>query len=466
MNDNKALKSGAWYTLSNFFVKSIGFMMTPIFARLLTKEEFGLYNNFVSWLGIFTIVITLYLESTFASARFDFKEDFEGYILSSLVLSSVVCAFSAIFLNVFYFIFQKSLGMNRLYMNVMLLYLLFLPAINMFQAHERYKYEYKKTVLLSLMISISSACLSLALVLLMTNRLSARVYGSLIPVIVIGSYIYYIIYRNGKRIHISYWKYSLKICLPYIPHLLSLNVLNSVDRIMITRIRGAEENAVYSLAYTCGTIITTLVISVNSAFSPWLGEKLNAKEYSNIKKISTKYLLLFWGVAVLIMLLTPEVLMILGGKKYLNAVQILPPIACGCIFQFLYTMCVNIEQFEKKTIGMAFASISAALLNYILNSIFIPLYGNVAAAYTTLAGFAWLLLVHMFLVFKYGFHKVYSYTCFSIVILCSIILMVFIDYLYDHNILRYIILSIYVISLLIMILKNKHKVLVLFKNNQ
>ena len=44
-NSYKALKSGVWYTASNFLVKSIGFITTPLFTRLLTKTEFGIFNN-------------------------------------------------------------------------------------------------------------------------------------------------------------------------------------------------------------------------------------------------------------------------------------------------------------------------------------------------------------------------------------------------------------------------------------
>ena len=80
----KALKSGIWYTAANFLVRSIGLITTPIFTRLLTHEEFGLYNNFISWVSILTIIVTLHLESTFISARYDYEDEFDSYILSML----------------------------------------------------------------------------------------------------------------------------------------------------------------------------------------------------------------------------------------------------------------------------------------------------------------------------------------------------------------------------------------------
>ena len=48
----------------------------------------------------------------------------------------------------------------------------------------------------------------------------------------------------------------------------------------------------------------------------------------------------------------------------------MPPVAAGCLLQFVYCMYVNIEQYEKKTVGMAMASVVAAGLNFVLNFIF------------------------------------------------------------------------------------------------
>ena len=68
-NNAKALKSGIWYTAANFLTRSVGLITTPIFTRLLTKADFGAYNNYTSWLAILTIIITMYLESTFIRSQ-------------------------------------------------------------------------------------------------------------------------------------------------------------------------------------------------------------------------------------------------------------------------------------------------------------------------------------------------------------------------------------------------------------
>ena len=158
------------------------------------------------------------------------------------------------------------------------------------------------------------------------------------------------------------------------------------------------------------------------------------------------------------MIISPEVLLILGGDKYLTAKYVIPPVVMGCVCQFVYTLLVNIEQYSKKTIGMAFASVTAAGLNYILNLLLIPRFGYIAAAYTTLAGYMWLLIVHMFFVYKLNLNFVYSYKFIFLIITVMIALSLLIDLLYDQSIIRGFVFVVYIFALLYIAYRNRNAV--------
>lgn len=462
-NNVKALKSGVWYTIANFIMKSIGLITTPIFARLLTHNDYGLFSNYASWLSTFTIFATLGLGTSFISARFDYEDDFDGYVSSTLVLSTIVTLIWGAIINLFPSLFVSLTGVNIEYINIMIIYLLLFSAVDMFQTRERYYYKYKTSVATSLFVGISTAALSVLLVVNMENKLYGRIIGSVIPTVIVGLILYFVLIKRGKKIKIEHWKYALPICLPYIPHVLSLSLLNSMDKMMITRICGAEENALYSVAYSCGAVISLLVTSLNTAFAPWLGEKLNSKDYMEIKTVSKTYILIFVFGACGVMLLTPELLLVMGGRSYMEAIYVMPPVAFGCVCQFLYMMYVNVEQFSKKTIGMAFASAIAALSNFVLNSIFIPRFGYVAAAYTTLASFLVLLLIHMFLVKRMNLLKVYpTKLIFACVggIACYTVL---IHAIYLSTIIRYAIIIGYAFVASILFIRHKDIVLKIVK---
>ena len=446
-NNIKALKSSVWYIVANFLTAASAFLTTPIFTRLMTQEQYGMYNNFTSWQSILAILCTFNVGVSLISARYDYEDNLDQYIFSAVGMSAASVLIWTALLNLFSDWSQSFFSLSMLYVNLMMAHIFFVRVFEMFQAQQRYFFKYKLQVVLSVLSMLLSLGLSLILVTNMGDKLSGRIIGSVLPSIVIGVFIFIVFWAKGKRIHFGYWKYTLKICLPYIPHLLSMTVLNSTDRIMITKICGSADNALYSLAYTCGSIITILLTSINTAFSPWLAERIHEGDTRSVRSFSKYYIISFVSIAIGVMLVAPEVLYILGGREYLAAIYVIPPVAMGCICQFLYTMMVDIEQIKRKTVGMALASMAAAVLNYVLNLLLIPRFGYIAAAYTTLAGFLLLLALHMWIVRRMGMSHVYSYKFIVLMVIASGAVTVAINAVYAAPIIRYILIAAYVIAL-------------------
>lgn len=453
--ENKVIKSGIWFTVSNFLMKAIGFITTPIFTRLMSKGEYGEFSTFQTWMMIMLYITSLNLEGSLIRACHDFEDDIDRYLFSMISLSMISTIIWWGLANIFCNQFFDIGSSNRLYLNCMFAYLLFSPAVNLFQNAERFKYNYKWTVATSFSISIGASLLSVILVITMQDRFCGRVIGYITPTVIIGLLIVLYYVNKGKKINFKYWKYALQISLPYIPHLLSMYLLSNMDRIMIKEICGSEYVALYSLAYTCGMLITIFVTSINNAYSPWLADMLSTSKYEVIKKVSVPYVAIFSFLAVGAVLVTPEILFILGGESYMEAKYVMPPVAAGCLIQFVYCMYVNIEQYEKKTVGMAFASIMAAGLNFILNYIFISKYGYVAAAYTTYASYLFLLVMHMLFVKKIGMIHIYdNKKILAVSISCSIVIFLS-NLLLEANFIRYLIIALYICVAIYLVIKNK-----------
>ncbi|MBQ4057556.1 MAG: oligosaccharide flippase family protein [Lachnospiraceae bacterium] len=451
----KAFKSGVWYTACNFLVKSIGFISTPIFTRLLTQHEFGLYNNYLSWMSLFTVFITINFEASLISAKHDFEKDFSKYVFSLVALTGLIGSVWMVIFNGLHAFITVYTNVDQMCLNSMVLYIVFSAIINIYQAKERYEYEYKKTVTVSLIISIVSTLLSVLLVLCMNDKLYGRVLGNVIPNVLLGVICLYLLREEINCNYIKYWKYALKVCLPYIPHVLAGSVLGSIDRIMIQKYWGSTSTALYSLAYNCGLMVSILALSINNAFSPWLSDKLNSNEFEEIRRVSKVYVSIFMYCAIGIMLISPEVLYILGGENYIESKYVISPVAMGCVCQLIYTLYVNVEQVKKKTIGMAGATVIAAVVNYVLNYLFIPSIGYLAAAYTTLIGYFCLLLVHMLIVKKIKFGHLYDNIFMFGVLIIGCIAMIFITLSYSYNLYRYIAIVIYIVVTLLLLHRYK-----------
>lgn len=442
-NNGKALRSGAAYAAASVVTAGMAFVTTPIFTRLMSGEAFGDYNNFLSWQAVLSVIVSLNLDASFISARFDYEDDFDSYVFSMACLCALVIGCFMAVVNMGAHIFQNVFDMDIGYINVMVIFIMASRLLGMFQAREQYEFHYKISVFVTIGLSVSSVLLAILLVSTWEDKLRGRVAGFTVPTIFAGCVLFCCFWKRGRKVRISYWRYALPICIPYIPHSLSLNLLYSLDRIIVRKVCGSTETALYSLAYTCSSIVTLLMGSMNTAYSPWLARHLAEKKHKKIREFSYVYIAAFFTAVFGMMLVAPEVLYVLGGKKYMGAVSVMPPVMAGCAFQLLYTMHVNIEQFHKRTVGMAAASASAALLNYLLNWLLVPKYGYGAAAYTTWISYLFLLAIHMFLVARMGFGKVYDRKFIFSAIGISTAFMLLMLFLYRYLVIRYVVLAVY-----------------------
>lgn len=113
---------------------------------------------------------------------------------------------------------------------------------------------------------------------------------------------------------------------------------------------------------------------------------------------------------------------------------------------------------------MAIASVFAAVINIILNYIFIPRYGYIAAAYTTLFGYFVLMILHMFIVIGLGFRKTFNNIFMTLLLIISICFMVGTLLLYKYPIIRYVVLGGYTVTFFVIIFKNKNKIFNYLRN--
>lgn len=443
---NKAIKAGIWYTLSNVAIRGINFLTIPIFARLLSTENFGAFSNFSAWLTLLTTLVTLDLYVTIARARFDFKDELDSYIFSVQLLGTgftLICYSIVIALQDF---FTEILSMDMVYVHSIFLYLLVYPAFQLLQAKHRQFMQYKSFVGLTALSVIFSTICSLGLVVFAENQLFGRIIGYIFPLFSICLILY--IFNAAKArfsFKIKHWKYALPIAVPLIPHVLSGNILGTSDQALITYFCGSEQTAFYSIAYSCSLIVIMLGNSINQAWSPWLYERLNAEDYNKVKTATRKYLFLAISAVSILMLFSPEIVFIMGGASYAEVVNIMPPIMLGCFFWCLYTHFVNVEIFEKKTLGISVRTVITALLNIVLNILLIPIFGYQAAAYTTLFSYVVLFLMHAKAAKKLGASQYYDLKFFAFVACLSVVIMLAISVVVQFFLVRIIIIAILVL---------------------
>ena len=399
-SSNSPLKAGIGYTISNFIVKGMAFISMPIFTRFMTVDDIGSFANIQSWFTILAILTTFEIYSSVQLAQFDYRGELDKYIASTLILGTLITLLFLIIIIMFMPFFEKLFNMDKDVIILLFIYLLVYPAIQMFQIRNQIRFNYKPTIIISVGSTFVATAVSLAGVFFFTDQLRGRLYGYYIPLIAFTVSIYFYLLVKSGGVSTRYWSYALSISFPLIWHLLAANILNSSDRIMITSLSGLGETALYSVAYSCGMIVTLLWGSLNAAWSPWAYQQMDEDKPYNLRIKSKPYTVFFVFVVFVFILFSPELLHLMGGKVYMKAVYVIPPVAVGFIFQFIYSLYVNIEFYFKKQSYIALGTLISAVVNIMLNFLLIPTYGYIAAAYTTMAGYYCLLVIHYLFVKK------------------------------------------------------------------
>ena len=90
------------------------------------------------------------------------------------------------------------------------------------------------------------------------------------------------------------------------------------------------------------------------------------------------------------------------------------PIILGEFLTILYNFPAEIEYFHAKTKNIAIATIFAAIINILLNYIFIRKYGYIAAAYTTLVTYIFYFIFHYIVAQRIQKEKVFTNNAFLV----------------------------------------------------
>lgn len=378
-------KATIWMTLCQFLQKGLSILTTPFFTRILSTEEYGRMSVFFSWESMVSLLITLSSAKAINNlcVRYEDKKE----VLSCIIgLNISLSAFFTLLIGVLFGTVIRFTGLSKLLIICMIIHCFFQSNILCWIGIKQYDYEYRIVVYEILAYSVVSTIGGLMTVVFITQTAEARIIPQVIASVILGLLIILSTFRNNKKFHNQeIWKYTICFSVPLLPHYFSEIILLNSDRIMIDRMCGSTDVAIYSIAYSVGSLITMMTGAINSAFMPYQYHKITDKEYKVLAK-NTNYIIGFIAFCLCgVMLFGREVVLIFGGTKYLKSVSLIIPISLGVFFNYVFQLFARVQEYFEQKYTIVIASVSCALLNIILNFVFINLYGYKAAAYTTFA---------------------------------------------------------------------------------
>ncbi len=391
------VKASFWFLVCGFLQRGISVLTTPIFTRLLTTTEYGQFNIFNSWFGIITDIVSLKLcAGVYARGVVKFEEDRAAFTSSMQGLSlTLTLLWSAVYFA-FHEFWNNLFSLTTFQMVCMFVMILYTNIFGFWSMSKRVDFQYKSVVAVTIVLSVAKPVLGIILVTSSTDKVSARIFGLAILEAVVGVVLFVRQAVKGKKFFSSfYWKHALKFNIPLIPHYLSMTILNSSDRIMIGKMVSDSAAGIYGLAYSISQIMTIFNTALMQTIEPWLYRKIHEKKITDIRKVAYPAFFLIAAVNLMLIALTPEAVKIFAPAEYYDAIWVIPPVAMSVFFTFSYTFFAVFEFYYEKTKMVAVATSAGALLNIVLNFIFIKIFGYYAAGYTTLVCYMVYALFHM-----------------------------------------------------------------------
>lgn len=394
MSKKKYLKATGLYTIGNIFNKAMSLLLLPIFTRLLSTSSYGVVSTYNSWVNMVAIIIGLQLYLTLRSAYSDYKDDLYSYVSCidslSLIATMILLTVAVIVLNFVHVDLPAQLVI------ICIIHAFFSSILNVELQRQMMALDYvKRTLLLALPGLIAALIGIVILVVFPQTDYMGRIVSNAAVCSCVGAMILFKHYKKGKTfLKSEYCRYGLGLAVPLIFHGMASEILSSVDRTMITAFKATSETGIYSVAYTMGMAVKVITASVESVWIPWFTSKINEGKNQEINKTAKYYLYIVSTLCISIMLCLPEILKLFADRSYWDGIYIIPPIVLASFIIFLYSISVDVEYYYRATKGIAVNTFIAAGLNLILNFLFIPRFGAIAAAYTTVASYAVSFCIH------------------------------------------------------------------------
>lgn len=383
--------------LKNTFILGIGyavpalvsFLILPLYTAFLTKTEYGTYDLITILLSLIMPTITLQVKSSvfrFLIESRDDKAERKQYISTSYLFTAGISVLSLLLL------FAVLPGIHAFTKFLICVYIFQEVLIDLSKQTARglgllNKYIFSITINSVLLLVFSYMLLSG-----MRKGLNGVLIALNIALIIANVYIFaalglkkYISFHNFSYVHL---KKMLAFSAPMVPNSISLWIVRLSDRLVVTVFMGLEANAVYSVANKIPSLLSQIVGVFNLSWqenaSLAVNDKDAAKYFSEINQRTIDFLL---GTASMLIALIPFLFKILVKGAYEDAYNQMPILICGIFFASLSSCYGSIYIALKKTKFIGVTSLIGAVLNLVINILFINRIGLYAASLSTVISY-------------------------------------------------------------------------------
>lgn len=405
MSDYKSLfKHSRNYFFATLATKALAFISIPVYTRLLSVEDYGIVNVFMSFVSIVAVMLTLSSEVSIGRYYYDAKdeEDFKRFVGTSIRLTTIILLVTTFIFIVGLNIISKIINLPPRLSLCLIPVALFNITNSIFTQIYNPQMKSKKIAIVSSVQSYLAFVLSIVcIILIQEEKYYGYVYGHIIAMLLLGTYMVKQISPFFTNcFEKQYVPYILKYCLPYIPDALSGIVLAQFSKIFIGNNQGYTLAGSYSLVVNIAALMGVVIQITNNAWIPYYFRYMNAKDYKSIDNDFN----LIWRITLLVAIglsfFGKELSELLARKEFLDMMPVLPLLVSGYVFhQWAYLYLRNVG-YSKRMMWNTYSYMVSGAALVALNAILVPQYQGYGAAIATLASYL-LLFIFTYVVNNY-----------------------------------------------------------------
>lgn len=383
----------SWLFAEKTFRMVVGLLVGVWVARYLGPERYGLFSYAQSFVGLFSVVATLGLDSILV--RELVKDESKRDILLGTAFRLKLIGASAVMMLLAIAVQFTS---NDGYTNALVF---IVASATVFQSFNVIDLYFQSKVLgkyVALANTVSLALLSLLKIacILLRAQLAAFAFLVLVDGVILAAG--FVFFYRRKNLSVRAWRFDtetakslLKESWPLILSGGALMIQARIDQVMIREMLGNAETAYYSVALRLIEAFGFIPVILDSSLFPalakakYVSEKLYQTRYLNYYRLS---FFLFLLTATPIYLFSGKIILILYGEAYQPAGILLSLMATRLFFTNIGTArsaFINIESLFKYSL---FSMITGTVVNVVCNFILIPSYGSVGAIVATIFSFS------------------------------------------------------------------------------
>lgn len=410
------LKGSAIYAIGNLSIKSLSFLLLPLYTHLLTTSDFGIISLCSVYVSILSILFQLNFHGSLGRYYFKYVNTkqlvdlfgttnifllFYGIVLISVSECFGTAVFAIITDELPYIPYGRLIVVTTFLSSTLLLVQTYYKTI---EKPERYVY-------ITIIAFVIKVFIIIYFVVYLKEGALGKLWGEFWGALILFIFTVALLFKLGK---FNFSKpilfESLRFNIPLVPHSLATISMVMMNRVILAQYVSLEEVGIYSLGFQIGFIMELIVYSFNDAWTPFLYRVATEDKGApnTLSRIALYYLIIVVSVSLSICVFSDIAVEIIAPQSYYRAVIIVPIIVLSFLFNGFYYMSVNQLLFAEKTGRTSFVTISAFLFNVVINIIFIPVWGIIGAAISNCITF-FLLFILIHLVSQKVYPIPYSY---------------------------------------------------------